>query len=229
MPRMARVVAPGVPHHVTQRGVRGIDVFDDDLDRELYVRLMREHGDRSGLTFLAWCLMPNHVHLIVVPKRADSLARGIGNAHKAYTRAKNVSSGAGGYLFQGRFGSCVLDEPHLLAAARYVDLNPVRARLVARPERHPWSSAAFHLGVEKTDPLVVDRTLLGLVRGSRGWRRLLQDGIDEMEAKELEKRVSTGRPWASDRFVLRLAKRLGRQLKKGRPGPPKGRPRPARS
>ena len=127
MPRIARVVAPGLPHHVTQRGVRSTDVFDDAADRELYLRLMREQAERAGLAFLAWCLMSNHVHFIVVPKRTDSLARGIGEAHRLYTRAKNFRAGVRGYLFQGRFGSCVLDEPHLMAAARYVDLNPVAA------------------------------------------------------------------------------------------------------
>ena len=130
MGRIARVVMPGYPHHVTQRGVRSIDVFDDDTDRELYLSLMRQHAEEAGLKFLAWCLMSNHVHLIVVPREAGSLATGIGNAHKAYTRAKNFSSGARGYLFQGRFGSCVLDEPHLMAAARYTELNPVAAGIV---------------------------------------------------------------------------------------------------
>ena len=198
-----------------------MDIFDDDLDRELYLQLMRQHAERAGLTVLAWCLMTNHLHLIVVPEGEDSLSRGIGNAHKAYTRAKNFRCGARGYLFQGRFGSCVLDEPHLLAAARYVELNPVAAGIVEDPARHLWSSAAFHLGDEKTDPLVGDRTMLGLVDD---WRTFLQDGIDELEARELEKRLSTGRPWGDERFIGGLEKRLGRDLRKGRPGPPKGRP-----
>ena len=215
------MVVPGLPHHVTQRGVRLIDIFDDDLDRELYLQLMREHAPAAGLTFLAWCLMTNHLHLVVVPEREESLARGIGNAHKAYTRAKNFRCGARGYLFQGRFGSCVLDERHLMAAARYVELNPVSAGLVEDPARYLWSSAAFHLAHEKTDPLVTDRTMLGLVDD---WRTFLQDGIDELEAKELEKRLATGRPWGDERFIGRLEKRLGRSLKRGRPGPPKGRP-----
>ena len=94
MRRIARVVVPGLPHHVTQRGVRLIDIFDDDLDRELYLQLMREHAPAAGLTFLAWCLMTDHLDLVVVPEREGSLARGIGNAHKAYTRAKNSRSRA---------------------------------------------------------------------------------------------------------------------------------------
>lgn len=225
MPRMARLVVPGMPHHVTQRGVRSLDVFDDDGDYELYVQLMREHGERAGLRFLAWCLMANHLHLIAIPKREDSLARGIGEAHRLYTRAKNFRARVRGYLFQGRFGSCVLDEPHLMAAARYIDLNPVAAGIVDDPARHLWSSAAFHLGREKTDPLVEDGTLMGLVHGARGWRTLLADGTDELEAKELEKRLSTGRPWAERRFVRRLERRLGVTLTPRRGGWPKGKPR----
>ncbi len=228
MPRIARIVVPGLPQHVTQRGVRSLDVFDDDGDYELYLHLMREHGERTGLTFLAWCLLSNHIHLIVVPKREDSLARGIGEAHRLYTRAKNFRAKVRGYLFQGRFGSCILDEPHLVAAARYVDLNPVAAGIVVDPARYQWSSAAFHVGNKKTDPLVEDRSLCGLVRGARGWRRLLADGMDELAAKELEKRLSTGRPWAEDRFVARPEKRTGKSLRRGKPGPPKGRPRARR-
>jgi putative transposase len=210
MPRIARVVAPGLPHHVTQRGVRSMDVFDDANDRELYVSLMRQHGEGTGLEFLAWCLMSNHVHLIVVPRTAESLARGVGNAHKAYTRAKNFSSGARGYLFQGRFGSCVLDEPHLFAAARYAELNPVAAGIVDTPEEYEWSSAAFHLKEAKRDLLVSDRTMLGLVHD---WRALLQAGMDEMEARELERALSTGRSLWSAEFVEGLEKRYGRQAR----------------
>ena len=222
MPRIARVVAPGLPHHVVQRGVRSMDVFDGDNDRELYVSLMREHAVEAGLEFLAWYLMSNHVHLIVVPATAAALARGIGNAHKAYTRAKNFRSRARGYLFQGRFGSCVLDEPHLLAAARYTELNPVAAGIVDTPEAYAWSSAAFHLKEAKRDLLVSDRTMLGLVHD---WRAFLRDGIDELEARELEKRLSTGRPWGSEGFVEDLEMRLGRTLRKGKPGAILGRPR----
>jgi len=222
MPRIARVVVPGLPHHITQRGVRSIDIFDDDADRERYVSLMRQHAEEAGLEFLAWCLMTNHVHLIVIPRTEESLARGIGNAHKAYTRAKNFRAGVRGYLFQGRFGSCVLDEKHLLAATRYVDLNPVAAGIVDMPAAYEWSSAAFHLGDVKRDLLVSDRTMLGLVDD---WTTLLQDGIGEMEARELEKRLSTGRPWGSEGFIEDLERRLGRVLRRGKPGPPKGKPK----
>ena len=220
MARMARLVVPGLPHHVTQRGVRSVKVFDDDEDRDLYLTLMREHGARTGLRFLAWCLMPDHVHLIVVPRKEDSLARGIGEAHRLYTREKNSRAGVRGYLFEGRFGSCVLDEKHLLAAARYVDLNPVSAGLVARPEAYAWSSARSHLDGRRRDALVADadRDLMGLVDD---WRAFLQNGVDEIEAKRLERHLGSGRPLGSRGFVRGLERRLGRELARGRRGRPR--------
>jgi len=211
MSRIARLVVPGLPHHVVQRGVRSIDIFDDDSDRSLYLGLMREHGRRTGLRFLAWCLMTNHVHLIAIPSEEDSLARGIGEAHRLYTRGKNFRAVVRGYLFQGRFGSCVLDERHLLAAARYVDLNPVAAGIAAAPGEYPWSSARFHLDGRRQDALVADadRDLMGLVDD---WKTFLQDGMDEIAAKRLERHLGSGRPLGSEGFVRMLEKRTGREL-----------------
>jgi len=218
MPRAKRLVVPGLPHHVTQRGVRSADIFRDDVDRELYLSLMRQHAEPRGVRFLAWCLMSNHVHLVAIPSEEDSLARGIGDAHRRYTRARNFREGVRGYLFQGRFGSCVLDERHLLAAVRYVELNPVAAGIADTPAAYEWSSAAYHLGRERADPLVTDRTLLGLVDD---WTTFLQDGIDEMAAKRLERALAGGLPCGSPGFVEGLEKRFGRRLTPGRPGRPR--------
>ncbi len=224
MARMARLVVPGLPHHVTQRGVRSMDVFDDDEDRELYLALMKEQCDRFGVRFLAWCLMSNHVHLVVVPEEERSLALGIGEGHRRYTRAKNFREGVRGYLFQGRFSSCVLDEEHLLASVRYAELNPVAAGIADTPEACAWSSARFHLDGRRRDALVAegDRDLMGLVDD---WATFLADGMDEIAARRLERALSTGRPLGSERFVEGLEKRTGRRLKRRRPGPPKRRRR----
>ena len=154
MPRIGRVVVPDYPHHVTQRGVRRMDVFFSDEDRTTYLDLLAEQGGRYGIQFLAWCLMTNHVHLIVVPLHEHSLAKGIGEAHKRYTRSINFREGARGYLFQGRFFSCPLDVDYLLPAVRYVLGNPVRAGLVAQPWDYQWSSARWSMGLMEKDPLV---------------------------------------------------------------------------
>jgi putative transposase len=153
MARISRLVASGYPHHDTQRGVRSMPIFDDDGDRIAYLGFMAEELKRFSVEVLAWCLMTNHTHLIVVPSDARLLARAIGEAHRRYTRMKNFSAGVRGYLFQGRFGSCVLDERHLLAAARYVELNPVNAGIVKDAEQYPWSSARYHLGGQPSWPI----------------------------------------------------------------------------
>ena len=221
MPRMPRLVMPGYAHHVTQRGVRSLPIFTNDGDRSLYLELMREQAELSGLRFLAWCLMANHVHFVVIPREAESLARGIGEAHRLYTSARNRRENVRGYLFQGRFWSCVLDEAHALMAARYTELNPVRAGVVERPEAYAWSSARYHLGKRKRDPLGADNTVVSAVGD---WRGFLREATEE-ESDELTKHVSTGRPWAVPAVVQRLEKRTGRALTPSRGGWPKGRPR----
>ena len=222
MTRLARVVAPGLPHHVTQQGVRSLPIFADDDDRRLYLALLREHAQRFGLRFMAWCLMTNHVHLVVVPKHEHSLARGIGQAHRQYTLAKNRAEGAKGYLFEGRFSSCVLDEPHLLAAARYTEMNPVRAGITAKPEGYRWSSARYHLGLRKTDPLLTDMRVVDI---SGNWRRFLRDATDEDAETRLARHISTGRPLGSEAFTAKLERKLGRPLAPRKRGWPKGKRR----
>jgi len=226
MARISRVVIPGLPHHLTQRGVRSLPIFRDDSDRESYLRLLHEQAQRFGLKFQAWCLMTNHVHLIVTPKRPESLARGIGEAHRLYTRMRNFEEGVRGYLFQGRFRSCVLDEAHLIRAARYVEMNPVRAGLAKRPEAYRWSSAAFHLRTQQSDPLATDRKVEEI---SGDWKGFLRTAVEAEEARALERRLSTGRPWGDKAFLRRLEKRLGRRLIPLPSGWPKGRPRKRRN
>ena len=129
MARIARFVVPGLPHHVTQRGNRRERVFFSDDDYRLYQDLLREACDKAGVSVWAYCLMPNHVHLILTPTTADGLARALGKAHRRYSAFVNARLRVTGHLFQSRFGSVAMDEDHLMAAARYVALNPVRARL----------------------------------------------------------------------------------------------------
>jgi putative transposase len=133
MARLARVVAPGLPHHVTQRGNRRQPTFFCDEDYDTYAQLMAQFRRAQNIEIWAYCLMPNHVHLIAVPQSVDGLRRAIGKAHRRYTQMVNFREGWRGHLWQGRFASFVLDEPYLLTAARYVELNPVRAALVKTP------------------------------------------------------------------------------------------------
>lgn len=214
MARFARLVVPGYPHHITQRGVRSIDIFSDDRDRHVYLRLMAEESERFGVTFLAWCLMPNHVHLIAIPKKENSLARAIGEAHRRYTNMKNQSDGVRGYLFQGRFGSCVMDQQHLLAAGRYVERNPVVAKIVAAPTDYQWSSCRYHCNVVNTDPLVSERNLPDMVDN---WSDFLMQDFGEKE-RTVQKRTKTGRPAGEEKFIHSLEGLANRELLAKKPG-----------
>ena len=144
MARMARLVVPGHPHHVTQRGVRRMKTFLRDADYETYLALLTTWCGEAGTKIWAWCLMPNHVHLILVPRDEDGLRSALAQTHRRYTRKINAREGWQGHLWQERFHSFPMDEAHLLAAVRYVELNPVRAGLVKRPEQWRWSSAKAH-------------------------------------------------------------------------------------
>ena len=215
MARIARVVAPGLPHHVTQRGNRGQTVFFDEKDYAVYHALMAEQCAAAGVAVWAYCLMPNHVHLILVPSDPSGLQRAVGEAHRRYTRYVNLREDWRGYLWQGRFASFPMDEPHLLTAARYVELNPVRAGLVRRARDWKWSSARAHLA-GRDDGLAETAPLLDLVGD---WKACLAGGLDADARDALRRHERTGRPLGSERFVAALEARLGRALKRRKPGP----------
>jgi putative transposase len=145
MPRVARIVLPGQPHHVTQRGNNRQDVFFVDDDRHAYLDLLQAHGERFGFTVLGYCLMSNHVHIVGTPTRADSLAKAIGRTHFRYSQYINRRHRRSGHLWQNRFFSCALDEVYLWRTLCYVERNPVRAKLVRRAWAYPWSSASVHV------------------------------------------------------------------------------------
>lgn len=214
MARLARVIAPGLPHHLTQRGNRRQQTFFSDDDYRAYLDLMAEWCGREGVAVWAYCLMPNHVHLIVVPPDGEALRRAVGEAHRRYTRRVNFREGWKGHLWQGRFASFPMDERHLLAAARYVELNPVRARLCASPHDWPWSSARAHRD-GRDDGLAVVAPLLGEVGD---WAAFLAGGLSDDEAEALRRHERTGRPLGGEAFVEGLEKALGRRLRPGRPG-----------
>jgi putative transposase len=160
--------------------------------------------------------MTNHVHLIAVPRDEQALARAIGNAHRRYTRMKNFAEGKRGYLFQGRFASCVLDQQHLMAAGRYVERNPVAAGLVVHPQDYRWSSCRYHCRLTDYDPLMTHRTLPDLVDD---WANFLTGG-DDAEDRTVRAKTRTGRPAGDDRFVFQLETLSGRALRPESPGRP---------
>jgi putative transposase len=216
MVRLARLVIPGLPHHVTQRGNRRQQTFFCEEDYAAYVDLMADWCNERGVAIWAYCLMPNHVHLIAVPQSEDALARAIGEAHRRYTRRINFRQKWRGYLWQGRFASFVMDEPYLLAAARYVELNPVRAGLVADAADWRWSSARAHLS-GRDDRLVRVAPMLAMIAD---WRAFLNSAMPEEELRDLREHGRTGHPLGSATFVERLERTIGRILRPGTPGRP---------
>ena len=215
MARIARAVAPGLPHHVTQRGNRRMDVFFGDEDYARYVALMAASCRARHVEVWGYCLMPNHIHLIVVPESEDGLRRAIGDAHRRYARQINLREGWRGHLFQGRFASFVMDEAHLIAAARYVELNPVRAGLVDRAWRWTWSSAAAHRR-GRDDGLVTAAPLLELVGN---WSAFLRVEPEPHTGEAFQRHERTGRPLGSPAFLDRIESLLNRVLRPARRGP----------
>jgi putative transposase len=213
MSRLARVVVPGCAHHITQRGVRSMGVFSCAGERLEYLRLLKEHGNKHGVLFLAYCLMTNHVHLIAIPERADSLARAIGEAHRLYTKGVNEKLGVRGYLFQGRFYSCPMDEAHTVSAAAYVERNPVRAGMATKAWEYPWSSARFHVGLSTRDYLTSSKDFF---EKPDAWRAFLEEepGLPE----GFRKNFRTGRPLGSPDFLVKAERLTGRVLKPKPPG-----------
>jgi len=187
------VVVAGAPHHVTQRGHDRQAVFLDDRDRIRYLRFLRIEGERYGLSVLGFCLMPNHVRLIVVPKTPKSMARAVGRTHYAYTRSFHTAHDHSGYLWQNRYYSTPLDQDHLVAALAYVDLNPVRAGLVATPEDYIWSSARAHVSdCDYTG--VLDLNWWKQSGLTEEWKERLEAGIGDSVVAELREATVSGQP-----------------------------------
>jgi putative transposase len=201
MPRSARLVVPGIPHHVTQRGNRRQQTFFSDADYALYLKLLRFWCAKSGTAVWAWCLMPNHAHLILVPRYGDGLREALANTHRRYTWALNQREGWRGHLWQSRFASCPMDEAHLHACVRYVELNPIRARLVERPELWRWSSARAHLGFGADG--ITD--LAPMRERIADWTALLASGLDDRERERIRAGEQSGRALGDAAFVARIA------------------------
>jgi putative transposase len=217
MARLARVVVPGVPHHVTQRGNRSQETFFSEADYATYRALLAEACAAAGTAVWGYCLMPNHVHLILVPADEDGLRGALAEAHRRYTRVVNRREGWTGHLWQERFHSYPMDEAHLAACARYVERNPVQASLVRRARDWRWSSARAHLeGCD--DDLVRAAPLL---ERYPDWRALLRERLDDEAAATIERHARTGRPLGPAAFVASLERRTGRRLAPGRPGRPR--------
>lgn len=216
MARLARIVLPGVAHHVTQRGNRRERVFFEDGDYALYLDLLAEASQRSRVSIWAYCLMPNHVHIIAVPSDPEGLGRTFRHVHRHYAGYINARMRVTGHLWQGRFSSVAMDEPHLVSALRYVARNPVRAKLCRHPEEWRWSSTAAHMAGEG-DRFVDVGPALDRVGDFAAF--LGQDFDEAMSYAGLRNAESVGRPVGSKEWLADMEQRTGKTLAPPRRGP----------
>jgi len=220
MPRQARVVAVDVPHHITHRGNNRQDVFLSDEDRRRYQDLFRDQLGPCGIDLLGWCWMTNHVHLIAVPRREDSLSRLVMNVHSRYAQALNRRYRRSGHLWHSRFFSCILGPGHLQAALLYVDRNPVRAGMTGEAAAWEWSSATAHAAGKDAAGLLSPKALEAY-GGCENWEARLRDPVGAQTLARLRDATNSGRPFAESTFVEELERRLGRSLRPGSPGRPR--------
>ncbi|MGB9081312.1 MAG: transposase [Desulfuromonadaceae bacterium] len=213
MPRIARIIAPGIPHHVTQRGNRRMETFFRDEDYQAYLALMAEWCRKCNVAIWAYCLMPNHVHLIAVPETEEGLRLAIGEAHRRYSAMINRRQKWTGHLWQGRFSSFPMDETYLLAAVKYIEMNPVRANLAPDPYSWQWSSARAH-AAGQDDMLVKVAPLLEMVGA---WKQFLSDANEE-DADKIRGHERTGRALGGDTFLDSLEFSLQRIVKPRKAG-----------
>lgn len=220
MARLPRIVLPGIPHHVTQRGNRRETIFFEDGDYALYLDLLADAAGRAGVGIWSYCLMPNHVHIIAVPSDADGLRRVFRYVHRHYTGYINARLRVTGHLWQGRFSSVAMDETHLTAALRYVALNPVRAGLVRRAEQWLWSSTRALLA-SRDDHIV---TVAPALERTGDFAVFLSGAFDEaLTYAALRKAESVGRPVGSKEWLTDMELRTGLMLAPQKRGPKPGR------
>lgn len=215
MARIPRVEVVGCPHHVTQRGNRRLQTFYSDADYLWYLKLLAEAKEKARVDIWAYCFMPNHVHLVVVPSKVGGLARLMQHPHRRYAWRVNKRMSWQGHLWQSRFYSCPMDEEHLFAAVRYVEMNPVRAKLCEDPREWRWSSVHAHLSGQDDD--LVDVT--PMLERIQDWKDYLNQSSTNSLVESIRSCSTSGRPAGSDRFVGEVETLTGMRLRKCKPGP----------
>jgi putative transposase len=217
MTRTARIVIPGCPHHVTQRGNNRQTVFHSDSDRDFFLELKWKRFSLYKLQTLGFALLSNHTHDVSIPETPPSLAKGFGLLHYDFARWQNLNKNRTGHLWQERFFSCPLDEDHFWKALRYVELNPVRAGLVKHAWEWPWSSAQAHIsGIDKTGHLNLDPWRMRF--NGDTWREFLEQGLEKDEHDQIRTATKTGHPLGNEAFIRHLEELTGRILHPRKPG-----------
>jgi len=206
---MARIVVPGIPHHVIQRGHRSEVVFFKKEDRQTYLKILANFARKYGVKIWSYCLMTNHIHLVAIPSTSDSLAKLMRQVHKNYSMVINIRNNWKGTLWQGRYLSYPMDERYLYKCVRYIERNPVRAKIVERPEDYPWSSARAHV-FGLADEVLSDSSFLQQIHD---WRAYLAENESKNDLEEIRKNQGSGRPLGNEVFYETIEKLTGRKLR----------------
>lgn len=211
MPRRARIVVPGYPLHITQRGNYGQRVFEDDKDRRTYLRWVDRYSKEYGLLHLGYCLMSNHVHFISIPQNEDSVSNVFRIVHMRYSNYFNRKKETYGHLWQGRFYSCLLDDEHLQIALKYVERNPVRSGFVKKPWEWKWSSAKDNSGSRKGLVELEDISTHVDLDGNK-WKEHLDNGDKVGDLQKIRNHTSRGFPLGSRKFLDKVGRIIGEKL-----------------
>lgn len=219
MPRIARIIAPGYPHHITQRGNNRANVFFDDEDRLIYLKLLAVYSQKHHFKIWAYCLMSNHIHLLAVPETETSLSRGIGLTNQMYTQYLNRKLKQTGRIWQNRFFSCVVEnKQYLWAVARYIERNPIKPGLVESAEEYRWSSAKAHVTGSPDSLLAADSWLTSQERSD--YDEFVHMDDDETD-NAIRRATNSGRPFGSETFIDKLEFQLNQSMKPRKPGRPR--------
>lgn len=219
MPRIARVVIPGYPYHITQRGNYKQNIFSDDGDKVKYLTLVKEYTERYKVEVLSYCLMVNHIHFIMVPPESDTFGLIFNQISRRYAKYFNYKFDRTGHLWQDRYYSCPLDKDHLFEAMRYIENNPVKAGYVRSPEEYSWSSAQGHIDPSIKDEILADYT--PYLEKIENWKEYLNEKQNEHIISNIRLCTKNGRPSGNEDFIQKLEYKTGRILRKI----PKGRPK----
>ncbi len=213
MPRQPRLTVPGLPHHITQRGNRRQQTFFEARDYQVYLNLLATYSAPLDVKIWAYCLMPNHTHVVAVPGTERGLSSLMAEVHRRYTRHINFRMGWTGHLWQSRYASFVMDDAYTRNCVRYVELNPVRANLCAQPTDWPWSSARAHLS-GRDDGVC---TVAPMLERIEDWSTYLSEPVDRDAMQALNRHDGTNWPLGSAAFVRDLETRSGLRLRPKRP------------
>jgi len=225
MARQPRLVVPDIALHIVQRGVDRKDCFREDTDRLVYLTLLRDFSAATGCSIHAYCLMTNHVHLLLTPTDVSGPAKLMYRIGQCYVPYFNRRYGRTGTLWEGRFKSCLVDSArYVVGCYRYIELNPVEAGMVAAPASYPWSSYCGNTGIAENKLLRPhpEYEALGSDSASRhaAYRRLFESTIDANLAKAIRAATLGGYPLAGDKLKARLAVQTTRSLQPRKPGRP---------